>query len=70
MPKAPANGSWWNRDIHGKIVKRKSGQERYEILKDAAQESGFRGAVGKYAVYVLNETRTGKAVKKLSGLKD
>lgn len=65
MPKAAAKGSWWNRDIHGKVIKHRSGKEKLELLDKAAQEGGFRGFIGKGTQILLNESRTGRFVKKL-----
>lgn len=66
MPKAVAKGHWWNTDIHGKPMKKhRSGKEKLEILEKAAQEGGFRGFIGKGSQLILNETRTGRIVKRL-----
>lgn len=65
MPRAAAKGSWWNRDIHGKVIKHRSGKEKLEVLDKAAQEGGFRGFIGKGSQLILNETMTGRIVKRI-----
>lgn len=44
----------------------RTSKEKLEILKKAAEEeSGLRGAIAKGSMFILNETRTGRVVKRL-----
>jgi hypothetical protein len=66
MPRAVAEGKWWNTTIHGKPMKRRrSGKEKLELLDKAAQEGGVRGFIGKGSQLILNETRTGRFVRRI-----